>query len=166
MNEMILAIPGWLLPSLLFVLSIVTLALIIEKGYLLYVRLARDPFADLLGEARNASPEQRERARRTFASGLKRRLPALGTISTVAPLVGLLGTVTGMIKSFYAFEAQDAARPMLLGGIDEALITTCFGLIIAIPALIAYNTFAARVNALLDELDFEITHLDAGGGDS
>lgn len=82
---------------------------------------------------------------------LKRYLQTLGTISTIAPLLGLLGTVTGMIKSFHAFDEQKVQNAQLVGGIDEALITTALGLIVAIPALIAYNYFANRVNQIAEE---------------
>ncbi|MCR9141597.1 MAG: MotA/TolQ/ExbB proton channel family protein [bacterium] len=84
-------------------------------------------------------------------SYLKRFLQALGTISTIAPLLGLLGTVTGMIKSFHAFDEDKVQNAQLVGGIDEALITTALGLIVAIPTLIAYNYFANRVNQIAAE---------------
>ncbi|MCB1145809.1 MAG: MotA/TolQ/ExbB proton channel family protein [Leptospiraceae bacterium] len=82
---------------------------------------------------------------------LEKFLPTLGTISTVAPLLGLLGTVTGMIKSFRAFEQTASRSSNLMTGIDEALITTALGLIVAIPAMITYNYYIRRVNALTDE---------------
>lgn len=84
-------------------------------------------------------------------SSLEKYLPTLGTISTVAPLLGLLGTVTGMIKSFRAFEENAARSTQMMGGIDEALLTTALGLIVAIPALIMYNYFVRRVNTLSEE---------------
>ncbi len=84
-------------------------------------------------------------------AGLERYLPTLGTVSTVAPLLGLLGTVTGMIKSFQAFETSASRSAQLMTGIDEALITTALGLVVGIPALIAYNYYVARANKLIDE---------------
>ncbi|MEQ9364163.1 MAG: MotA/TolQ/ExbB proton channel family protein [Leptospirales bacterium] len=84
-------------------------------------------------------------------SYLKRYLQTLGTISTIAPLLGLLGTVTGMIKSFHAFDEDKVQNAQLVGGIDEALITTALGLIVAIPTLTAYNYFANRVNQIAAE---------------
>ncbi len=87
-------------------------------------------------------------------SYLKRYLQTLGTISTIAPLLGLLGTVTGMIKSFHAFDESKVQNAQLVGGIDEALITTALGLITAIPALIAYNYLANRVNTIAEETTF------------
>lgn len=82
---------------------------------------------------------------------LEKYLPTLGTISTVAPLLGLLGTVTGMIKAFKSYAMTENAQ--MMGGIDEALITTALGLIVAIPSLIMYNFYVKRVNLLLDECD-------------
>lgn len=86
-------------------------------------------------------------------SKLERFLPSLGTISTVAPLIGLLGTVTGMIKSFRAFEQTAAQNTQLMGGIDEALITTALGLIVAIPSLIMYNFFVRKVQLINAETE-------------
>lgn len=84
---------------------------------------------------------------------MERFLPTLGTISTVAPLLGLLGTVTGMIKSFRSFEESASKSAQLMGGIDEALITTALGLVVAIPALIMYNYYIRRVNTFGEETD-------------
>jgi biopolymer transport protein ExbB len=84
-------------------------------------------------------------------SYLEKYLPSLGSISTVAPLLGLLGTVTGMIRAFRAY-AQTASRSsQLVGGLDEALISTAMGLMVAIPALIFYNYFIGRVNTYINE---------------
>ena len=82
---------------------------------------------------------------------LEKYLPTLGSISTVAPLLGLLGTVTGMIKSFHAFQQSASRSAQLMGGIDEALITTALGLMVAIPSLIMYNYYVRKVVVLSDE---------------
>ncbi len=84
---------------------------------------------------------------------MEKFLPTLGTISTVAPLLGLLGTVTGMIKSFRSFEESASKSAQLMGGIDEALITTALGLVVAIPALIMYNYYIRRVNTFGEETE-------------
>lgn len=105
--------------------------------------------ASLLTPA-GADQDAAELAAERALRGFRRYLPTLGVISTVAPLLGLLGTVTGMIKSFRALQGSGAQNIALLAGIDEALITTALGLIIAIPALVAYNYFAARANDLID----------------
>ena len=90
------------------------------------------------------------------SSSLEKYLPTLGTISTVAPLIGLLGTVTGMIKSFKAFGVNTSRNVQLMGGIDEALITTALGLIVAIPALVMYNYYVRRVSTILEETNILI----------
>ena len=84
---------------------------------------------------------------------LEKYVSPLGTVSTVAPSLGLLGTVTGMIKSFSAFEQGASRSTELFGGIDEALITTAVGLVIAIPALVMYNYFVRRVATVVDEIN-------------
>jgi biopolymer transport protein ExbB len=89
---------------------------------------------------------------------LERNLSSLATIAHVCPLLGLLGTVTGMVKCFQAIQLKaTAAHPVspgdLAGGIWEALLTTVFGLIVAIPAFIAYNYLVNRVNNVI--LDME-----------
>lgn len=105
--------------------------------------LAKDSNVDLRNIADEAILRQ--------LSILEKFLPTLGTISTVAPLLGLLGTVTGMIKSFRAFEQTASRSSNLMTGIDEALITTALGLIVAIPAMITYNYYIRRVTALGSE---------------
>lgn len=94
-----------------------------------------------------------ERETQKLAGRLNRGLPSLGIVSTVAPLLGLFGTVTGMIKSFHAFAQESAPGAGLMGGVDEALITTCMGLFVAIPALIGYNYFVTRANQIADETE-------------
>lgn len=87
-------------------------------------------------------------------ANLERYLPTLGTISSIAPMLGLLGTVTGMIKAFSGFTTNQGTQ--LTRGIEEALITTALGLMVAIPALIMYNYFARRVGSLMDEANILI----------
>ncbi len=85
---------------------------------------------------------------------LTRGLGVLETIAAIAPLLGLLGTVLGMIKVFNVIEELGVGQAKALsGGISEALITTAAGLIIGIPALIAYNYFSSRSESLI--LDIE-----------
>ncbi|WP_231756534.1 MotA/TolQ/ExbB proton channel family protein [Lignipirellula cremea] len=87
--------------------------------------------------------------------GLRRYLRLLNGVSTISPLLGLLGTVLGMISAFNAIASADAmGRPELLaGGISQALLTTAAGLSVAIPALIAYLFFVGRVDRLIIEID-------------
>jgi biopolymer transport protein ExbB len=87
---------------------------------------------------------------------LERYLSPLGTIAAISPLMGLLGTVIGMIKVFAAITANGVGNPgVLAGGISEALITTAAGLCVAIPALIGYRYLRARVDALVVRMEKE-----------
>jgi len=85
---------------------------------------------------------------------LERFLNTLGTIAAITPLLGLLGTVTGMISAFEAITTQGVGDARVLsGGIGEALITTAAGLIVAIPALIGYRYLRGQVDALVIEME-------------
>jgi biopolymer transport protein ExbB len=87
---------------------------------------------------------------------LERYLNTLGTIAAITPLLGLLGTVTGMIRTFSALTSGGLGDPAALaGGISEALITTAAGLIVAIPALIAYRYLRGRIDALVVQMEQE-----------
>jgi biopolymer transport protein ExbB len=88
-------------------------------------------------------------------NGLRRYLRLLNGIATISPLLGLLGTVLGMIKAFNAIATASAmGRPELLAaGIGQALLTTAAGLSVAIPALIAYLFFVGRVDRLIMDID-------------
>jgi len=82
-------------------------------------------------------------------ASLESGLMTLATIANIAPLIGFLGTVSGMIRAFTAIAEAGLGEPgVVAAGIGEALITTASGLIVAIPCFIAYNAFLARVNAL------------------
>lgn len=96
--------------------------------------------------------------------GLRAHLRVFNAVATVAPLLGLLGTVFGMIQAFNTVAASDAlGRPELLAsGVAQALLTTAFGLSVAIPALLLYYVFVARVDRLIIEIDAygeELVHL-------
>src|SRR6202041_3866416 len=91
---------------------------------------------------------------------LERFLSTLGTIAGVSPLLGLLGTVTGIIKSFNAIQAGGMGDPRALsGGIAEALIATAAGLCVAIPALIAYRYLRGRVESFVVDMEKEAIKL-------
>ncbi len=95
-----------------------------------------------------------EDAGRQEVTTLDRNLGALGTIAAIAPLLGLTGTVFGMIRTFAVISQKGIAHPsQLAGGISEALITTATGLVIAIPTLIFYNYFTTRVDRLILEIE-------------
>src|SRR5205085_11165986 len=87
---------------------------------------------------------------------LRNHLRLMNGISQVSPLLGLLGTVLGMIASFNGISASagaDGQREMLAGGIAQALLTTAAGMLVAIPALTAYLYFVGRVDRLITEID-------------
>jgi biopolymer transport protein ExbB len=85
---------------------------------------------------------------------LERGLPVLATVAMIAPLLGFLGTVTGMINSFEALATVGLNNPAAVArGISEALITTATGLAIAIPVQMAYNFFVANVNTLVRNME-------------
>ena len=91
---------------------------------------------------------------------LERYLNTLGTIAAVAPLLGLLGTVVGMIKVFAEIMAQGRGNASALaGGISEALITTAAGLSVAIPALVMHRYLTGRIDGIVVELEQETIKL-------
>lgn len=91
---------------------------------------------------------------------LERYLNTLGTIAAIAPLLGLLGTVVGMIKVFSQIMAQGTGNASALaGGISEALITTAAGLAVAIPALVMHRYFTGRIDAIVVGLEQETIKL-------
>jgi biopolymer transport protein ExbB len=85
---------------------------------------------------------------------LERYLTILGTIASISVLLGLLGTVMGMIRTFNAIAALGYGHPeALASGISEALVATATGLAIAIPTLVLYNCFTSRVDSLVIEME-------------
>jgi biopolymer transport protein ExbB len=98
------------------------------------------------------------------AGSLSSRITYLADIGAIAPMIGLLGTVIGMIKSFISIsagEVQGVRQMELASGVSEALITTASGLAISIPALIFYAIFRGRVYKYVSELEAAATHLIA-----
>src|SRR5712664_2602684 len=95
------------------------------------------------------------------ASSLNNRVTYLADIGMIAPLLGLLGTVLGIIRSFGALGADlGTARYVLLSkGISEALVNTCAGLAIGIPAMMAYAFFRGKAQKLISELESATTHV-------
>ena len=98
---------------------------------------------------------------------MERYLSPLGTIAAITPLIGLLGTVVGMIKVFTAIMLQGTGNASILaGGISEALITTAAGLSVAIPAVIFHRYFERRIDSLVITMeDQAIKLVDAMHGD-
>ena len=85
---------------------------------------------------------------------LEKGISLLGTVVNAAPQLGLLGTVTGMIAAFSALTRNGTSTAKIVaGGISEALYTTAFGLIVAIPALVFYNYFNRRIDVIVAEME-------------
>ena len=98
----------------------------------------------------------------TLAASLQHRIVYLADIAMLSPMVGLLGTVIGIIKSFgtLASNTSPSARPMLLaGGVSEALICTAAGLILGITAMAFYSLFRGKVQALISDLEIASSHI-------
>lgn len=95
-------------------------------------------------------------------AALEKHLPVLATISSVAPMLGFLGTVAGMITSFDEIVLKMGETNIVeaaAGGISVALLTTAFGLIIGIPAFMAFNYFSSIINRFVLEIEESATHL-------
>ena len=105
-------------------------------------------------DPRSLIKERVEEVGRREAAEMERYVPVLGTIASIAPLLGLLGTVGGMILTFAVIEDQGVSEVSdLAGGISQALITTFAGLSVGIPALVANRYVLARVDALIIDLE-------------
>lgn len=112
------------------------------------------------GEPRGVIRERVEEAGRQVVHELERYLNTLGTIAAVTPLLGLLGTVIGMIKVFTAITSRGVGDAQALaGGISEALLTTAAGLSVAIPTLILYRYLRGRVEALVVGMEAQAVHV-------
>ncbi|HEY5793142.1 MAG TPA: MotA/TolQ/ExbB proton channel family protein [Chthoniobacterales bacterium] len=119
--------------------------------------VTKNPDASL-DEAREIAEAEGTR----LASRFNQQVVYLADIGTIAPMLGLLGTVLGMVQSFNAVAADAASttRPLLLAaGVSEALIATAAGLCIGIPAMAAYAYFRGRLQALLADFEAATTHL-------
>ncbi len=87
-------------------------------------------------------------------SKLEKNLGVLGTLGNISPLIGLFGTVVGIIQAFHSLSVSGSAGPSVISaGIAEALVTTAGGLIVAIPAVVFYNYFLRRVNNTMLEIE-------------
>lgn len=103
--------------------------------------------------SREVMKESIEEAGRAVTHDLERFLTSLGTIAAIAPLLGLLGTVIGMVEIFGSQTPTGGNPAVLAHGISVALYNTAFGLIVAIPAMIFYRFFRARVDNLAIEME-------------
>ena len=125
------------------------------------------PYATLAGAAIEAAPYGAEEVReavqaagRQEAARLERRLPIVRTVASVSPLLGLFGTVLGMIEVFAAISRTGLGQAEnLSAGIQMALLTTAFGLAVAIPALVIHNGIHARVERVTLKIERDIIDL-------
>ncbi len=131
-------------------------------------RTVGTPLAEMLArgiECRGMGSRQAERCMEEYAlkmtPALFNRLPILDTIITIAPLLGLLGTVTGMIRSFHVISTKSGlgTPTAITGGVAEALIATATGLAIAIATLIGYNYLTEKAKGLVSDMEVYGTRL-------
>lgn len=119
-------------------------------------------FAAGLKNLRSPTPiikEAIEESGRSVAIELERFLTSLGTIAVIAPLLGLFGTVVGMIEIFGA-QTPTGTNPIVLAhGISIALYNTAFGLVVAVPAMIFYRYFRAKVDEMLVDMEMQAIKL-------
>jgi len=124
--------------------------------------LLGEVFASALANAnssREIMKESIEESGRNVAHKLDKYLTTLGTIATVSPLLGLLGTVIGMVELFGAFTATGHDVAQFARGISVALYNTAGGIVVAVPAMIFYRYFRGRVDGLLVEMEQQAVKL-------
>jgi biopolymer transport protein ExbB/TolQ len=128
------------------------LAMVVNAG--LQEFQAHQVSLDISGEEIEASKRAIQRAEAIKVSEFRRGLSSLATIGSTAPFVGLFGTVVGIINSFQQMKsAESAGIAAVAGGISEALFTTAFGLLVAVPAVWAFNYFTNKVDNFVVEMD-------------
>ncbi|OGQ88865.1 MAG: hypothetical protein A2289_20875 [Deltaproteobacteria bacterium RIFOXYA12_FULL_58_15] len=148
---------GYLMWPILL-LALVGSVILVERCIVLSRKHSHAQILDLISKNRRLDREQLEdlvaEAILAKRPTLERFLPAVNVIAVVAPLLGLLGTVTGMIAAFAVITEHGTGDPRLLSeGISEALLTTQFGLLVAIPALLAHALLVGRVDRIIGEME-------------
>mgnify|MGYP000645038482 FL=1 len=109
--------------------------------------------------SREVMKEATEESGRAVAHKLEKYLTTLGTIATVSPLLGLLGTVIGMVELFGAFTATGHDVAQFARGISVALYNTAGGIVVAVPAMIFYRYFRGKVDGLIVEMEQQAVKL-------
>jgi biopolymer transport protein ExbB len=154
---------GWVL-WLLLGLSVLSLAVMLER--LWYLATHQLDVTQLMTEARELVDGEASDRASTLAGAmagakareklrLERSLAFLGTLGANAPFIGLFGTVLGVIKAFHDLAATQMGGPsVVMAGISEALVATAVGLVVAIPAVVAYNYFNRRVRVRMHEVEW------------
>ena len=112
-----------------------------------------------IGSAAAVQKEAIEEAASAVAIDLERFLTTLGTIAAIGPLLGLFGTVIGMIEIFGSQGPQGSTPLVLAHGISIALYNTAFGLVVAVPSMILYRYFRAKVDAMLVDMELQAIKL-------
>jgi biopolymer transport protein ExbB len=107
-----------------------------------------------IGRGREAAAEAMASVKSRERLSLEKRLGVLGTLGNNAPFIGLFGTVLGIIRSFADLaQNQGGGAAVVMRGISEALVATAVGLLVAIPAVVAYNVFQGRVRRTMGRID-------------
>jgi biopolymer transport protein ExbB/biopolymer transport protein TolQ len=128
------------------------LAIVVNAG--LQEFQAHQMSQEISGEIMDASKRALQRATAVKSAEFKRGLSSLATIGSTAPFVGLFGTVVGIINAFTGMKAAESAGiSAVAGGISEALVETAFGLIVALPAVWAFNYFQGKVESFQVEME-------------
>lgn len=132
----------------LLLCSILALGVVLERAWSFRLLLAE---GQRIGETEK-DPARREKAWESLVRRMEHGLAMLETIVTIAPMLGLLGTILGLIATFDVLGAgaDQFNKAQLSNGLAEAMLTTAFGLLIAIPALAAYNGFRRRIDTFID----------------
>lgn len=162
---------GWVVYPLT-VLAVAAIAIVLDRAYV-FARFARLPGLDVAAlpsqnvfkriaeplSTGHASPVWLREARAQSAAvhverDMGRGLWVLETIVTAAPLLGLLGTIVGMMHSFQLFGGQGLVNPGgVTGGVAQSLVATAIGLVVALFALFAFNYFSRRLERMMDDLE-------------
>ena len=184
----------WIIEVLLL-LSVVSIAVMLERGILLFKRkgnfrllqvklipmfqeddvqkvtqaLKKDPSsaahvaASVLNNVQDKSLTFEECVSIAISNEklfLEKRIAFLGTVASIAPFIGLFGTVLGIIKAFHGLSTTKQGGPVVMAGISEALVATALGLLVAIPAVSAYNFFMRSIKTILiDSENFSCAHV-------
>ncbi len=127
------------------------LAMVVNAGL---QEFAAHQGSDISGEEVESSKRALQRAEAIKVAEFRRGLSSLATIGSTAPFVGLFGTVIGIINAFQEMKnAESAGIAAIAGGISEALFTTAFGLLVAVPAVWMFNYFSSKVDNFVVEMD-------------
>ncbi len=125
------------------------------------------PASNIIKAGLEASPKPREDIERSMEDAakyeipkLQKNMPVLSTVVSISTLLGLLGTVIGMILSCTVLAKQGTSNPsQLIAGIAQALISTAFGLCVAIPAVVAYNFLQTKIDNIITDIEISTTDL-------